>query len=180
MAHPSRSQYFKYLKDALGDVPFSIDTGFGIWENCKRAWLLHNPNSEYHIVLQDDAIISETFSKMIIPVLIEMKRLGQAGSLFFGNRSTMRDIALNGLSAGFVSLEKLHWGLAVCLPVELIKPMIEFGDKMNIKQDDTRISRFLESRKIKVYYPIPSLIDHRVSDSLVGDNGVNRKAFNFK
>ncbi|MFA5391718.1 MAG: hypothetical protein WC331_09890, partial [Candidatus Omnitrophota bacterium] len=41
MAHPSREDFFPYLRERLGDVPMAIDRGVGIWENCKNAWRLH-------------------------------------------------------------------------------------------------------------------------------------------
>jgi hypothetical protein len=48
--------------------------------------------------------------------------------------------------------------------------MIEFCDQLKIPQDDTRIANFLKINGIKVFYPIPSLIDHRSEEkSLVGN-----------
>jgi hypothetical protein len=57
--------------------------------------------------------------------------------------------------------------------------MIAYGDKKKIKQDDTRISYFLQSKKIPIYYPLPSLIDHRHGESLVKDPGKFRSAYKF-
>jgi hypothetical protein len=50
---------------------------------------------------------------------------------------------------------------------------------MDVPQDDVRISNFLMRRKIPVYYPLPSLVDHRTGKSLVGDPGENRVAYKF-
>src|SRR5690606_1475387 len=62
MAHPKRAQYFDYLKQKLGDVPFLIDhNSEGIWFNAKRAWLAFDPEAEYHAVIQDDMIIGKNF-----------------------------------------------------------------------------------------------------------------------
>ncbi len=38
MAHPQRANFFKGLRDKLGDVPFSIDQKNNLIENCKAAW----------------------------------------------------------------------------------------------------------------------------------------------
>jgi len=179
MAHPSRQEHFGYLRDTLGDctIPISVDDGCGIWENCKKAWRLRDPEAEYHLVLQDDAIICDNFKELAIKEIEKSEKLGcGALSFYFGKRMGMRHIGKEGMKNGYV-INALHWGLAICMPTKLIEEMIAFGDKLKIKQDDARISRFFRSKKMKVYFPMPSLIEHRTGDSLVGDPGRFRKAF---
>lgn len=181
MAHPSRVEYFGYLRDTIGDctIPISVDDGCGIWENCKRAWRAHDKDADWHLVLQDDAIICENFKERLQDVIIKAKEKKCVASLFFGKRTLLMDVGKEGMKHGFVIKGMLHWGLAICLPVELIEPMIRFGDKMNIPQDDARISNFLMKRKIGIYYPLPSIVDHRITKSLVGDLGPARVAYKF-
>ncbi len=176
MAHPSREKYFRYLKDKLGNVPFSIDTGFGIWENRKRATLMYDKNAKFHIVLQDDAIIGKNFIKNAENIL---KDSDMAYSFYFGNRKSFKKIGENGLADGKIVSEWLNWGLAICVPTKIIPEMIDYCDKMKIKNDDTRIAKFLRKKLIKICYPIPSLIEHRQDEeSLVGDVR-GRKAMYF-
>jgi hypothetical protein len=178
MAHPSRQQYFQHLVDRLGDVPFSIDEGFGIWENCKRAWKLYDPTADYHVVIQDDAIICKDFY-IRLEKFISRFNGKYAYQLYFGNRKRLYQRALSGKRDGYVKMGSLLWGVAICLPVKLIPEMVKYTDKLDhIKQDDTRIKSFLMYKKMKVVYPMPSLVDHRGEDSLVGDS-VGRKAFYF-
>jgi hypothetical protein len=179
MMHPSRMDFLPYLFDRLGPCPVSIDAGIGIWENCKAAWRFNNPEAEYHIVIQDDAIICDNFLELAERAIITGKLKNCVTSLFFGKRMLLMDVGKQGLKRGFVTKNMLHWGLAVCLPVKLIEPMIAFGDKLNIPQDDARISLFLQSRKIGVYYPLPSLVDHRIGKSLVNDPGEFRTAYKY-
>ena len=179
MAHPSRKEFFTYLKERLGDVPISIDEGCGIWENCKQDWRLHDPKADYHIVIQDDAIVCDNFIELATKAITDGKEKGCVTSLFFGKRKLLQDIAEKGIKDGFVIRDMLHWGIAVCLPVNLIEEMISYGNTKNIDQDDTRISYFLQSKKIKIYYPIPSLIDHRHGESLVKDPGKFRSAYKY-
>ncbi len=179
MAHPSRADMVKYLKERLGDIPVTFDNGQGIWENCKAAWRLHDKKADWHIVIQDDAIICDRFIERVNDVLKIATEKKCAASLFFGKRLLLKDTGKQGLKKGFVIRAMLHWGIAVCLPVNLIESMIAFGDKMDIKQDDARISYFLQSKKIHVYYPMPSLVDHRVGKSLVNDPGENRTAYKY-
>jgi len=180
MAHPSREKYFGYLKEQLGDVPFSIDTkSIGVWPNCKRAWQMHDPSADYHVVIQDDAILCENFIEKAIEVLEKNKDRGTAFSFFYGTRQDWVEEGKKGMQDGFVIRKNLKWGVAVCLPVSKINYMIAHADTMTIKQDDTRIGRFLQFIDMRVYYPMPSLVEHRGDEeSLVGDVK-GRRAFKF-
>jgi hypothetical protein len=179
MAHPSREKHFDYLKRELGSVPFAIDDGRGLWENCKHAWQLHNPEAQYHIVIQDDAIICKDFRKRADEILKDDR---YAYNFYYGHRVRQSFIARNaeGLKNGFLIDAVPHWGLAICLPVKLIDGMIRFADKLKVKQDDERIAQFLKSNGTKIYFPIPSLIEHRWWEhSLVGNVGNSRRALKF-
>lgn len=163
MMHPSRREYLPYLTERLGPVPVAMDRGRGVWDTCRRAW--ECATGDWHLVIQDDALICKGFHQRIAPLLTERT----AYSLYFGWRAKFEASAPGYLAAGGVTLPSLHWGLAVCLPRELIKPMLEFGEASTLdpKLDDTRISRFLRSVNVPVRYPLPSLVDHRLTTSLV-------------
>lgn len=181
MAHPSREKYFNYLKEKLGDVPFSIDGGWGIWENCKRAWLMFDPNADYHLVIQDDAIIGKNFFKNIRKEI--ENHSDHAFSFYFGNRKRFEDIAKKAEKNGGISMGWVSWGVAICVPTNQIKKMLEYCDKLPErykKHDDTMIAKYLESIKMPVWYPMPSLVDHRLEKSLVeSDLNGGRKAYKF-
>lgn len=185
MAHPTRQKFFGHLREKLGvsDKDFSIDVNSeGVWFNCKRSWLMYDLKADWHIVVQDDAIVCDNFrniAQKAIESAVEKYGKNVALSFYWGNRQQYKEKARQGLKQGHVT-SQLHWGIAVCLPTRLIKEMIKFCDKMEMRQDDARIKRFLNSQRIKVYYPLPSLIDHRTGeDSLVGDPGRFRKALYF-
>ncbi len=175
MMHPSRERYREYLVERLGDVAIVMDEGGGLWDTCRRAWLARPSDSDFHLVLQDDAILCDGFMDRAAEWLDH----DSATSFYFGRRDSYSEAVRAGLEAGSVTLPRLHWGLAVCLPTHLIEPMLAYGGSLDIAQDDARIDRFLRSRGIPVRYPMPSLVDHRIGDSLVGDPGCNRKAFHF-
>jgi len=181
MAHPSRERCFPYLKERLGDVPFSIDDGRGLWENCKAAWKLHDPTADYHVVIQDDAVICDNFIEKAMQMI---DRPGEfAYSFYWGHRyrASFQPRNRSGIEKGFIIDSMPHWGIALCIPTKYIDEMIEFCDKLTgIPQADERIARFLIHKKISVYFPIPSLIDHRWWEhSLVGNKGSKRKALKF-
>lgn len=179
MAHPSREKYFQYLKDNLGDVPFSIDGGWGVWENCKRAWRMHDPKADYHVVIQDDAIICKDF-KARAERLVGHQRKQYAYNFYFGNRQAFRELAKQGMKKGYIITRWTNWGVAICLPVWLIEEMIQFCDKLKSRHDDTRIGTFLKHKGIELFFPMPSLVNHRTHESsLVGDPAMHRQAWHF-
>jgi hypothetical protein len=186
MAHPKREAFFPYLKEKLGDVPFSIDhKSAGVWPNAKKAWSLYNPEALFHVVIQDDAIVCEDFhnraEREIVKAFKNLKGgLDFAVSFYFGNRGTLKGIAQEGKEQGFAIMGRTPWAVAICLPTNVIPEMLQFCDSLPMPQDDVRIGKFLRSQGMKVYFPLPSLIDHRTGEeSLVGDEGKFRKAFAF-
>ncbi len=187
MAHPSREDYFPYLQDRLGNPPFSIDRdSAGVWPNCRNAWLMHDPEALFHVVIQDDAIVCTHFQARAESVLADASRImGDkpfAISFYHGNKKEFADEALLGLKHGYVVRSRPGWGVAICLPTAVISDMVQECDTFDEVQDDERITRFLLNHGMQVYFPMPSLIDHRTASetpSLVGDLGEGRHAFAF-
>lgn len=183
MAHPSREKHFPYLKSKLGeDVPFAICKGKGIWENCKAAWRLHDKRAKYHCVIQDDAIIGKNFKEEAEKVILS--KPGRAFSFYFGNRKKFKDMAEQGMRDGGVTMGWVSWGVAVCLPTDKIEPMIAFAERLPERykrHDDTMIAKYLSSMQIPVFYPMPSLIDHRADEKslMESDAGGGRHAYRF-
>ena len=185
-AHESRREFFDYLRQKLGDVPFSVDVAgernIGCWQNCKRAWLMYDPTADWHVVIQDDAIICDNFKELAEQFISEHLKENRVFNFYFGDMDGSYKYNLgDGLEKGFFIKQRLSWGVAICLPVKMIKEMIEFCDwYVDIPQDDVRLSKFCWSKRLEVMYPIPSLCDHRQVESLVGAVGTGRKAFLFK
>lgn len=167
MAHPSREAFIPYLKEKLGDIPVSYDRGEGIWQNRKRASLMYDRQATHHLVVQDDAIIGRGFLERV------MKEIeghpNTAINLYWGRRVGLLPTADAGLKDGGVLSRWIHWGVAIILPTKLIEPMIEYCDQMEIlhNHDDTRIGHFLRSKGVSVWYPLPSLVDHREEMSIM-------------
>lgn len=186
MAHPSREKFFPYLRIRLGiDTPFAVDEdGGGVWPTCRKAWALSvRKDSLYHVVIQDDAIVCEDFYERATEAIMGgLRRFGSdlAFSFYFGRRGNLTPESEKALARGWTTRVSPTWGVAICLPTHLILPMIEYADKLNHKQDDYRIGSFLRHRKIRTYFPMPSLVDHRIhTESLVGDPGRGRCAYKF-
>lgn len=191
MAHPSREKFFPYLKEKLGDVPFSIDhNSTGVWPNARRAWAMFDPEALFHVVVQDDAIVCDRFRERAEEAIYNAFRAGIsdvengfAVSFYFGNRGTLRGIAQAGLERGYCTMNRTPWAVAICLPTAIIPAMLKEAEEYAEPQDDARIGKFVRSRGMRVYFPIPSLIDHRTAaegtPSIVGDSGQGRRAYKF-
>lgn len=183
MGSLSRLKNIKKIQNDLGaGVPYSLDDTGNLWENCKSAWRMYSPAADFHLVLQDDAVLCPNFIKELTTVL----EPGKVYSLYFGWRKNYASMVKKEYDKGskMITLDRLHWGLAVVLPTNLIDEMIMFGDKQQMPKhyDDTRIKTFLRLKGIPINYTLPSLVDHKhdeVSTITKTLNGA-RKAFYFK
>jgi hypothetical protein len=106
-------------------------------------------------------------------------------SLYLGKRRPLSGMVQavvdrTDAATSWVTME-LHWGVGIVLPTELIGPCIAWGDgRPDITNYDMRISRWLRHEKITMWYPWPSLVDHRASPSLISGRGfAGRKAHRF-
>ncbi len=165
MAHPKRQHLVQRLQDILGPVPVSYDNGCGLWENRKRATLMYDPAAQFHLVLQEDSILTGDFIKKAEAVLTKQNVFY---SLYLGKRSNNRE--LKKTTPYLFESDWLSWGLAICIPVKKIPKVIASCDGIRAKQDDYRIAHFAKTNKIRIVYPLPSLVDHNGDEeSLVGD-----------
>ncbi len=162
MAHPKRKEFFNYLKRHLSSPPFSIDEGKGLIWNCRNAWSMYDPKADYHVVIQDDAIICRNFLKKAPEVL--KKANGLPVSFFHVSPLSYAKHRHQRIAEGCIIQHGLSGGVALCLPTKLIPAMLAFFDASKLPCDDHRIGTFLSTRKIPLYFPIPSLVDHRVGN----------------
>jgi len=203
MAHPSREKFIPYLQEKLGgNIPVSMDSeSKGIIWNCKNAWKMYDKEADWHIVIQDDAIICENFREKAIEAINksfhDMLKYTDGKknafdyvpefynttvyNFYYGTRVALKQEAEQGLKDGYVMSNRPRWGVAICMPTVLIDEMLEYFETLNNQQDDERISRFINMKGMRVYFPMPSLVDHRSElESLVGNAlSGGRKAYKF-
>ena len=181
MAHPSREKYFGYLKEKLNNPKFSIDVDSkGLLWNCVNSWKMHDLDSDYHIVVQDDAIVCKDFIEKATKLIEKNGRY--LYSFYHANRPAFKDQVEYALkNGGYIIKKNFHSGLAMAIPTDLIPSMIEFFEKQKEPADDVRIGIWAKSIGMLNFIPIPSLIDHRDEKSLHGNNKQNlyRRAYKF-
>ena len=160
MACKEREHRIPYLKSILGDVPVSMDNGQykNIWENCRNAWRLHNPNAKYHLVIQDDSLLPEDFHERLIKILESTKDEKYFYSLYAGE-SIKKEILEIKDKQNHLILDRIVNENAIILPTHLIEQMIQFCDKRNAK-DDRLIDQFSQYSNHLIYYPLPSIVQH--------------------
>lgn len=171
MACKEREDNVPYFIEKLGEVPISIDYGEkGIWNNCKDSWLLHQ-NKDWHIVLQDDSIIPPDFNKHIEDLIRKIGDQDYIISLYVGARLKNKiRVALN-MGKDFVTHYSILNENALMMRTKHINQMINYCDSRKATTD-RYIQTFARKKGLLVYYPVPSLIQHRA------DGSVYRKKYN--
>jgi hypothetical protein len=159
--HPKREKYIPYLKERLGDVKIFTDNGQGFLKNCQETWASYDKEALWHLVIEDDAIICKDFYKELDRILIDENVVY---NLFYEN-------------------DNVFGGVAICIPVKYIDGLLDYSEngynkKVFYHPWDVLIKMYCEKNNIKKEFVIPSLVDHRQVDSLVG-NKLGRKAKNF-
>lgn len=159
MAHTSRIGYLYDISFHLNNPKIVIDNGFfGVWGNAKRAWSAIDINSDYGVVVQDDAILCEGFMERVEQFLTEHD--GQICSFYYSNDSKW-------IKPDHFDAPLFH---AVCLaiPTHMIQDMIEYCDtRYEVYGDDMKIKRWLISKNMTCRYSNPSLVQHRDIPSII-------------
>lgn len=172
MAHPKRRQRASLLAGQLKRYPFvdvviSFDgvdahTHQDEWNNGKRAMLAGVNRGEWHVVIQDDAILSPNFYENIVGA-IENVPTKSLISLYTGTARPLGhrvQTAVNKVNdETWLTYWLLMWGVGLLIPSDHIEPMLDFVSDRT-EPYDTRIGIFYQRNRLPVYYTMPSLVDH--------------------
>jgi len=176
MAHPRRKEMVEELLKQLPATQVAWDTDNNVWHTCRASWELYDKTADYHVVIQDDALVCDDFITKAIEILKSLEK-PQVVCFYVGDK------AFRHGSKSFTA-RKIYNEVAICFPIEHIEPMINFCDMMN-SNTDRNIERYCKRKKLSVYYPLPSLVDHRDTPSLYREiyqkpePDKPRKAFHF-
>lgn len=178
MGHPKRDEQIQQLLIAIVnmqqfcDVSVALDSENSEWATGKKA--LRSGKGDWHVVIQDDAILTPYFYENIENAI---KALNQKTliSLYTG---TARPIpgrvkkAVDNMPDGsFLRFQQLMWGVGLVIPTSHIEPMLEFVENIDL-QYDNKIGEFYCRQGLPVYYTVPSLVDHNDDlDSLLPGHG---------
>lgn len=189
MAHPVREDEVGRLLAALDrPVPVHYDpegppsgSGDRVWRVARAAWELADPDADWHVLIQDDAVPCEDFLAgleralaFVPPDAVVSPYLGT------GRNVPIRWEAMAGAAATagacWVRSQKLMWGVSIALPTKLIPAMISYADTRAGVPDDMRVAGWAERHDHDVWYTWPSLIDHLPVPSLTKHKARERVA----
>lgn len=186
MAHRKREAFIPQLLAKL-DRPAQVvwDERDERWDTGRRAMLAYDPDATHHLVVQDDAIIPRDLVSGL-ELGLQYVPAGSPLCLYAGRGRPFRAAVQQlvdraGRGTSWLTMSQLHWGVGIVMPTELIGPMVAWCDeRTDVPNYDKRISRWCQHRRLTVYYPWPSLVDHRDSPSLVeGRGSAGRRAHRF-
>lgn len=192
MAHPVRTDQVTELLSRLDrSTPVHYDqegppsgNADRVWRNARGGWQLHDPDADWHVLLQDDAVVCENFLKGLERALAFAPQDAVVSPyLGTGRNVAIRWEAMAGAAekagASWVRSLKLMWGVCIALPVPLIPEMIAYADRRHGVPDDMRVAGWAERTGREVWYTWPSLVDHLPVPSLTKHRAVDRVARRF-
>lgn len=167
MAHPKRKLQAEYLAAILKLYPFVnvsvvYDELANEWHTGKRALEQGIGQGDYHLVIQDDAILTPYLYENIEGAI---NALGDKSliSLYTGTSRPLPDrvkAAANKAPDGsFLRFHQLLWGVAIVIPTDQIEPMLKMVEPVEL-QYDNKIGEYYCQNGQAVYYTMPSLVDH--------------------
>jgi hypothetical protein len=191
MAHPDRVARVDALQAALGaPVPVAWDTEGPpwrdperLWRTARRAWELHNPHADWHLLLQDDAIVAPDLLGALGRGLKHVPERAIV-SLYIGTGRPVpglwRTLAARAdeADASWIVGPRSMWGVALALPTAVIPQMMAWADRQRGIPDDMRVGRWARRSRLEAWFPWPSLVDHPEDASLLG-HGPGRRALRF-
>lgn len=170
MAHPKRKREAMALHKKLIQQPFSKvrivwDEINNEWHTGERSMRSGAAADGWHVVIQDDAILTPDFYFNIERV-IEAVPTKTVISLYTGKVRPLADrvtAAMKNAPDGcFLQHYMMMWGVGILIPADHIEPMLEYINDPIYSDTpyDTRIGIFYQRNRLPIYYTVPSLVDH--------------------
>lgn len=189
MAHPDRADQVAELMARL-DRPAAIawddegppsGSGDRVWRTARRGWQLADPDADWHVLIQDDAVPCddllaglELALRYVPSDAVVSPYLGTGRTVPIRWEALAR--AADAAQVPWVRSENLMWGVCLALPVRMIPSMIEFADRRAGVPDDMRVAGWARRHGHEVWYTWPSLVDHLPIPSLTKHKARERVA----
>lgn len=167
MAHPKRRAAAEKLALELKRYPFmdvsiTWDQNNDEWTTGSRSLRRGIGRGDWHIVVQDDAIITPDFYANI-EGCIRAVPIKSLISLYTGTVKPLPERVKAAVDkayySSFIKHDILMWGVGILLPSDHIEPMLEYIEDRS-ELYDFRIGIFYQRNMLPIYYTMPSLVDH--------------------
>lgn len=166
MAHPKRKQYVPYLLSKLGpDAKVVFDEKNNLWDTCRRSWLATDRDSDYTLIIQDDALVCNNF----IEKAKEFLKEDFVYSFYAGDLLANRIEKAKAENKQLVFSDMIVNEIALCMKTKHVENMVKYCDERNA-QNDHLISTWAFINRKRIAYTVPSLIDHRDEKSIYREN----------
>lgn len=173
MAHTARLGAALELAETVGADLFVDDGTLGENANSDRAWAAADPEADWHVVLQDDAVPVPGFTGQVeaalsvAPATVVSFYVG--GGMPFQTVGPVRYAIEQAdlVDAAWFEADTLHWGVGVAMPAAWVHDYLTrvAGDETPY---DERIGAYVaRHRGTPVRYTWPSLVDHADGPTLV-------------
>jgi hypothetical protein len=200
MGHNNRIKLLTALDNKLASTPFvnvslAISTGEPSIDNewlngCNALSSGRYQDSDWHIVLQDDAVISDSFYENALKALRTTPERSLV-SFYLGTSVPKKQAVERSLKraenakASWLTYDTLLWGVCIAVPSGIIGEMIddiEADPKTYNQPYDFRIGNWCKRHNVPVYYSVPSIVDHLDEASLLPgkENKPPRKAHRYE
>lgn len=183
MAHPARADFVDDLLPHLPEgTPVVWDQKCDRWDTGSRSMAAYDRDSDWHVVVQDDALPCLDFAVGVHRALGQIEHYGPVS--FYTGRARPHGPAVTravsrAMLAGKSWLEMRGplWGPAVAVPTDMIDRMLDYCEDIAVPNYDLRMTVYFSKIGVPCWYSIPSLVNHRVGSdnpSLVPGRGASR------
>lgn len=197
-SHPNRAKQAKALFEKLNKQGFyhiSLNTQYDAdishklqWDTMTYSWQSCF-DSDWHIVIEDDAIISDNFYYNVRQALENVPDKNATVSFYTGKVKPfpykVEDAVkeANKENASWIKFNRICWGVCIAMPTRRVANMnLYLNSRYMNTPYDQRISTYHQIKGLPVYYTNPSLVDHDYKlGSLYShqDNKLKRVAWNY-
>lgn len=171
MAHPKRKEQAENLLNDLWTYPFTeawitYDEQNSEWHTGERAIRSGANKGDWHLVIQDDAVLTPYFYENIVAALQQLDTKTLV-SLYTGQcrplgKRVKEAVDKAGDTHSWLKHYMLCWGVAILIPSDHIEPMLDFinDERYNTTPYDVRVGIFYQRNMLPIYYTNPSLVNH--------------------
>lgn len=170
MAHTARLAQAQELCELVKGSLVVDDGSKGENRNGDDSWAAGDPNADWIVVLQDDAVLVEGFLDAVPDALAHAPET--AVSFYVGTgRPKQRQVEKAVIQAqatrsAWLEHKTLLWGVGVAMPAHRVGEFLEWAPLCDFAYD-TRIGAFWLRQLIPVRYTFPSLVDHEDGETLL-------------